>query len=78
MPGKRPDRMPTWTAWNVGGWQDLQLDCPQSRKSLTFTSVWDSSGESPGRLSRSFPSYGMLASTIILGRGSQTGKLRCV
>ena len=47
--GKWPDQAlnASWTAWSIGSWQDLQFcACPQSRKSLTFTSVRDSSGES--------------------------------
>src|SRR5712691_5617915 len=53
--GKWPDQAlnASWTAWSIGSWQDLQFcACPQSRKSLTFTSVRDSSGESR---SKGFP-----------------------
>ena len=50
--GKWPDQAlnASWTAWSIGSWQDLQsCACPQSRKSLTFTSVRDSSGGIPAK-----------------------------
>src|SRR6201993_4327907 len=75
--GKWPDQAlnASWTAWSIGSWQDLQFcACPQSRKSLTFTSVRDSTGESrlnaipPGLLERLFAARIGSKAMLYIGR----------